>query len=358
MTQTFATVAQNILSDATQKNMTAKEISMQLVKNSPKRQSLIKEFLILSNKTAPVGTAALLIEAGNLIIDQCNLNNVDLTNLLSYPTNNLPSRYRSQKFYNLATGAPAAFLACLMYAMNSESGFLKNVGDAGRQFLGWVKEQGKAAGDTAKEIGLAPARGAFLLLLALNFRNLAARITNYDKQFPSDQTSSALKTKWENLGGDWAPLITTARNNANKKPLFGEPKNFIGPYSNVTGEPISTGTIITAGAAVITALTPILALANGDKKLSEVLPELTGDNLTAQEKEAARKLLEAYENRNKPRGGTTGGGTTGGGTTGGGTTGGGGQVLQGENKSNKNLYILLAAVAIGVIGYFYYSKKK
>ena len=346
MTQTFATVAQNILSDATQKNMTAKEISMQLVKNSPKRQSLIKEFLILSNKTAPVGTAALLIEAGNLIIDQCNLNNVDLTNLLSYPTNNLPSRYRSQKFYNLATGAPAAFLACLMYAMDSESGFLKNVGDAGRQFLGWVKEQGKAAGDTAKEIGLAPARGAFLLLLALNFRNLAARITNYDKQFPSDQTSSKLKQKWENLGGDWAPLITTARANANKKPLFGEPKT-----SNF--EPTTT-TLITASAAVITALTPILALATGDKKLSEVLPELTGDNLTAQEKEAARKLLEAYENRNKPRGGTTGGGTTGGGTT----TGGGAQVLKDENKSNKNLYILLAAVAIGVIGYFYYSKKK
>jgi hypothetical protein len=83
------------------------------------------------------------------------------------------------------------------------------------------------------------------------------------------------------------------------------------------------------------------------------LPELTGDNLTPEEKEAARKILEAIENRKK-----TGGGTTGGGTTGGGTTGGGGQVLRDENKSNKNLYILLGAVAIGVIGYFYYSKKK
>jgi len=353
--QTFANVAQNILTDAKNKNLTAKEISLQLVKNSPKRQSAIKEFLILSGKTAPVGTAALLIEAGNLIVAQSEENNINVNDLLSYPASNIPSRYRSQKFYRLATSNPAAFLACIMYAADSESTFLKRVGDAGKQFGNWVKEQGKAAGDTAKEIGLAPARGAFLLLLALNFRNLAARITNYDKQFPSDQTSSKLKQKWENLGGDWAPLITTARANANKKPLFGEPKNFVGPYSNVTGEPVSTGTIITAGAAVITALTPILALATGDKKLSEVLPELSGDNLTPEEKEAARKILEAIENRKKTGGGTTGGGTTGGGTTGGGTTRGG---TTDQNKSNKNLYIVLGAVAVGVIGYFYYSKKK
>jgi len=338
MTQTFATVAQNILTDATNKNMTAKEISMQLVKNSPKRQSLIKEFLILSNKTAPVGTAALLIEAGNLIIEQCNLNNVDLTNLLSYPTNNLPSRYRSQKFYNLATGAPAAFLACLMYAMDSESGFkpLKKVGDAARQFGGWVKEQAGDAKDAAKEIGLAPARGAFLLLLKVNFRNLAARLTNYDKQFPSDQTSSKLKQKWENLGGDWAPLITTARENANKKPFLGAPKNFIGPYSNFTGAEI--GAAIAAAGGIIATLAPILKDAIGDKKLEDI-------------QEAIEKGKETIEDIKDKQ------------------TGGGNFPEIGSVKTpfgtfewgltnNKAVLTGLALAVVAVIAIFYFSKKK
>jgi len=341
MTQTFATVAQNILSDATQKNMTAKEISMQLVKNSPKRQSLIKEFLILSNKTAPVGTAALLIEAGNLILDQCNLNNVDITNLLSYPTNNLPSRYRSQKFYNLATGAPAAFLACLMYATDSESGFtLKDLGkkynEAKDRFGNWINEKVEEGKDTAKEVGLAPARGAFLLLLKVNFRNLAARLTNYDKQFPSDQTSSKLKQKWENLGGDWAPLITTARENANKKPLLGAPKNFMGPYSNLTGAEI--GAAIAAAGGIIATLAPILKDAIGDKKLEEI-------------QEAIEKGKETIEDIKDKQ------------------TGGGNFPEIGSVKTpfgnfewgltnNKAVLTGLALAVVAIIAIFYFSKKK
>jgi hypothetical protein len=341
--QTFATVAQNILSDATNKNMTAKEISMQLVKNSPKRQSLIKEFLILSGKTAPVGTAALLIEAGNLIIDQCNLNNVDITNLLSYPTNNLPSRYRSQKFYNLATGAPAAFLACLMYAMDSESGFLKKIGDAARQFGGWVKEQAGDAKDAAKEIGLAPARGAFLLLLKVNFRNLAARLTNYDKQFPSDKTSSKLKEKWENLGGDWAPLITTARENANKKPFLGAPKNFIGPYSNLTGAEI--GTAAAASIPIINEIKDILKDAFGD----DILEKLKEEGIEAL-KGKGKEFLEEKRNDRK-------------------NEGGGNFPEIGSVKTpfgnfewgltnNKAVLTGLALAVVAVIAIFYFSKKK
>jgi len=347
MTQTFATVAQNILSDATQKNMTAKEISMQLVKNSPKRQSLIKEFLILSNKTAPVGTAALLIEAGNLILDQCNLNNIDITNLLSYPTNNLPSRYRSQKFYNLATGAPAAFLACLMYATDSESGFLKDLGkkynEAKDRAKNWFNERGEEAKDAAKEIGLAPARGAFLLLLKVNFRNLAARLTNYDKQFPSDQTSSKLKQKWENLGGDWAPLITTARENANKKPLLGAPKNFMGPYSNVTG--VEIGTAAATAIPIINEIKDILKDAFGD----DILEKLKEEGIEAL-KDRGKEYLEERRNDRK-------------------NEGGGNFPEIGSVKTpfgnfewgltnNKAVLTGLALAVVAVIAIFYFSKKK
>jgi hypothetical protein len=348
MTQTFATVAQNILSDATQKNMTAKEISMQLVKNSPKRQSLIKEFLILSNKTAPVGTAALLIEAGNLILDQCNLNNVNITNLLSYPTNNLPSRYRSQKFYNLATGAPAAFLACLIYATDSESGFtLKDLGkkynEAKDRFGNWLNEKGEDATNAAKEIGLAPARGAFLLLLKVNFRNLAARLTNYDKQFPSDKTSSKLKEKWENLGGDWAPLITTARENANKKPLLGAPKNFIGPYSNLTGAEI--GTAAAASIPIINEIKDILKDAFGD----DILEKLKEEGIEAL-KDKGKEYLEERRNDRKKEGGGNfpeiGSVKTPFGTFEWGLT------------NNKAVLTGLALAVVAVIAIFYFSKKK
>lgn len=86
----------------------------------------------------------------------------------------------------------------------------------------------RASGDKPKglpKIALAPGRGAFLGLIALNFRGLATRL---DKAIKKD--SKKVQEFWNKLGGDFSKLKQDVVKHADKKPLFGSKKEVNGFY--------------------------------------------------------------------------------------------------------------------------------
>jgi hypothetical protein len=88
------------------------------------------------------------------------------------------------------------------------------------------RKERRASGDKPKalpKVTLAPARGAFLGLTALNFRGLATRI---DKAIKKD--SKKVQDFWNKLGGDFSKLKSNVEKNKGKKPLFGQGKGIDG----------------------------------------------------------------------------------------------------------------------------------
>jgi predicted nucleic acid-binding Zn finger protein len=82
----------------------------------------------------------------------------------------------------------------------------------------------------AKKIGIAPARAAFLTLVALNVRGFANKLQKNDQ--------NKLKSKWNNLGGDFGKLQQAIKNGAAKKPfLSGVDEDSIG---SVVGTALAT----------------------------------------------------------------------------------------------------------------------
>jgi hypothetical protein len=82
------------------------------------------------------------------------------------------------------------------------------------------RQERRESGDDPKalpKISLAPARGAFLGLVALNFRGLATRL---DQAIKKD--SQKVREFWNKLGGDFSKLKENVDKNKSKKPLFGE----------------------------------------------------------------------------------------------------------------------------------------
>ncbi len=75
-----------------------------------------------------------------------------------------------------------------------------------------------------KRIFLAPARGAFLSLIALNVRSLATKLSK----------SKTAKTFWEKLGGDYNKLKKAVDKAKNKKPFFGAGKEMKGIENTYT----------------------------------------------------------------------------------------------------------------------------
>lgn len=88
------------------------------------------------------------------------------------------------------------------------------------------RKERRASGDKPKglpRVTLAPARGAFLTLTALNFRGLATRL---DKAIQKD--SKKVQAFWNKLGGDFSKLKSNVDKNKGKKPLFGQGKGIEG----------------------------------------------------------------------------------------------------------------------------------
>lgn len=81
------------------------------------------------------------------------------------------------------------------------------------------RKERRAEGDKPKavaKVALAPSRGAFLALVALNFRGLATRL---NKGIGKD--SKGVQAIWNKLGGDFSKLKKAVDNAKDKKPLFG-----------------------------------------------------------------------------------------------------------------------------------------
>ena len=107
-----------------------------------------------------------------------------------------------------------------------------------------------------KTIGLAPARGSFLLLVNVNFRGLAKRL---DKLRAKSTTKFA--EFWTKLGGDISKLNQAVDKGKVKKPVFGEKKGVGEIEADFIGEPVTAATItaaLGAAAGIIAALNKIL----------------------------------------------------------------------------------------------------
>lgn len=81
------------------------------------------------------------------------------------------------------------------------------------------RQERRAGGDKPKKlakVALAPSRGAFLTLVALNFRGLATRL---NKAIGKD--SKGVQSVWNRLGGDFSKLQNAVNKAKDKKPLFG-----------------------------------------------------------------------------------------------------------------------------------------
>jgi len=111
--------------------------------------------------------------------------------------------------------------------------------------IGAAKDKPKEKKKIVLKIALAPARGAFLLLVGLNFMGLATKIKN-----AFDNRADATQNWWKNLGGNPNELLKKTEQGAAKKRLLGQDVEF--PSEGQIG-------VVAAGTAAATATAaPIL----------------------------------------------------------------------------------------------------
>jgi len=147
--------------------------------------------------------------------------------------------------------------------------------------------RGRGSGDkpgTGKKIFLAPVRGAFLSLVALNVRGLASKL---QQAIQKDQSKT--KAFWTKLGGDFGKLQSNINKGAKKKALFGKGKGMNGATAVEYLEPgIGAVDWAAVGTFIATASPALIAVSKLFK--SQNIPEGEGDVLTEEEKEKTTPL--------------------------------------------------------------------
>lgn len=138
------------------------------------------------------------------------------------------------------------------------------------------REERKAGGGAVKKVTLAPVRGAFLGLVALNVRGLATKINTLISKGDKD-----IKDFWLKLGGKYDKLVDAVNSGKGKKALFGKGKGVNGANNVEYYEGIGALTAATAAAALVAAGPALLALSNLFKKKG--VPEGEGDIITPEE---------------------------------------------------------------------------
>jgi len=171
-----------------------------------------------------------------------------------------------------------------------------------------AKNVSKGVGKAILKGGLIAPRGAYLSLLALNYRGQAYKVIAVEDGRDAS-LKKQLKNKWEGLGGKYESLIKTARKGAEKKPFFCGKKcneklltsnltaesikatKIDEEYLNVTGEPISS-TIIVAwiglGSAVLGVIGGVLSKASETKQ--QKLAITSAEKLAEQENATLTKI--------------------------------------------------------------------
>jgi len=204
-------------------------------------------------------------------------------------------------------------------------------------YIGRKRKKGKDKDKPGKgkKIFLAPVRGAFLSLVALNVRGLASKL---QQAIQKDQSKT--KAFWTKLGGDFDKLQSNINKGAKKKALFGKGKGLNGA-TNVTYLEQGIGAVDWAavGGFIATASPALIAAATLFKTLR--VPEGEGDLLTEGEKEKTTPLDpngEGFEAADPEPGA---GSTTGILTTG-----------------FKPSPLMVGAIGLGVLGLLYFTTKK
>jgi len=123
--------------------------------------------------------------------------------------------------------------------------------------------------DTVKTVGLAPARGSFLLLVNVNFRAITKRLIKL-----RNKDANKYAEFWTKLGGDVDKLNKAIEKGSKKKPLFGSKKGIdgIGVDFDYMGEPVTIATV----SAALTSAAGIIAQLNKLFK-KEGIPEEPGE---------------------------------------------------------------------------------
>ncbi len=129
----------------------------------------------------------------------------------------------------------------------------------------------KKVAEAGTKVTLAPARGAYLLLLRINVHGFAGKVLQ-------KKNDSALKNRWENLGGDFKELIKNAEVGAKKKSIFG------------VGDP-ATITALASASAIIAALAPILG--KGEKVPATAAPDSASGSKVAALIQKATPFIKA-----------------------------------------------------------------
>ena len=183
----------------------------------------------------------------------------------SYKANKIPTHVYNFVFDN--SGKKITFDSCVeslkespryTYIKDMEVTYLAGspiMIDSDPYYLGKKKKKPKDKPKVVAKVTLAPARGAFLGLVALNFRGIATRL---DKAIKKD--SSKVKAFWIKVGGDFDKLRQAVEKNKTKKPLLGAGRLSGATRVQYLQEGIGVEPITTAAAAAATASPILLAL--------------------------------------------------------------------------------------------------
>jgi hypothetical protein len=149
------------------------------------------------------------------------------------------------------------------------------VGIAG---IGAVKKQTllKKGAKVVLKVAGAPARTAFLLLVGLNFANLAVKLAAADQK-----DAAALKIWWEKLGGQIQKLLNQIKRGKTKKRIFG-----------MDEQDFSIGLVDPATQTAVAAATPILVAVGTFLKSVGIDPEALKQIAADAANKKARQVVE------------------------------------------------------------------
>jgi len=150
-----------------------------------------------------------------------------------YKSFNAEKPYTNAKLYKMQvhtlTGHP----------VNGLKDFFKNVGD-------------KIKDANLKKVVNAPGRGAFLILVKINWLGWA---TNMAAGIKTGKTN-IIRSKWTSLGGNSNKLIAAINEGSKKRALFNRNVRING--IGVNGEPVSVAAMLAAAAGVVAGFKPVL----------------------------------------------------------------------------------------------------
>lgn len=153
----------------------------------------------------------------------------------------------------------------------------KAVGKAAKAVGKATVKAAKSVGKAGKKVALAPARGAYLALVALNVRSFASKLSKVDQ--------NRLKRKWESLGGDFNILKTNIKRGQNKRPI-GDEMEVLG-----IGEPVTVS--LATAAPVIAAMVKEFGKDVGNEIVSDTKQKLVSTTKKSLVKKAASGLKSA-----------------------------------------------------------------